>query len=137
MEATRPASKDMQSYFLELVISSGAAKTKCTCPSSTCDGRRFFITDTGHIGLAPHAAPTGDLTFEVQGCRVPYVMRPCPDAGAETFTIVSGQTETSARSTRIVTMVGECWIHGMMGDRFSDGLKIRECSSYSEDLVIY
>ncbi|KAI0144748.1 hypothetical protein BJ166DRAFT_583014 [Pestalotiopsis sp. NC0098] len=104
---------------------------------NACDGRRFFITDTGHIGLAPETATIGDLTFEVQGCRVPYVMRPCPDAGAETSPIVSGQAEISGRNTRNVTMIGECWIHGMMGKRSSEGLEIRNYSSYPEDLIIY
>lgn len=101
-----------------------------------CDGRRFFITDSGHIGLAPEAATIGDLTFEVQGLCVPYVMRPCPDAGAETSTIVTGEAESLARNERSVTMVGECWIHGIMNGPYG-GLKIRDCSSYSEDLVIY
>ncbi|KAK4060871.1 uncharacterized protein Triagg1_10563 [Trichoderma aggressivum f. europaeum] len=56
---------------------------------NACDGRRFFITDTGHIGLAPATATTGDLTFKVNGCDAPFVMRPWTDAEAETHPVES------------------------------------------------
>lgn len=110
-----------------------------------CDGRRFFITDTGHIGLAPEAATTGDLTFKVDGCGTPFVMRPWTDANAETHAIVSGQTETSALNTHSMTIVGECWIHGISrGERddfFHKAIfgksKPESSHSYLEHLIIY
>ncbi|KAL6823356.1 heterokaryon incompatibility domain-containing protein [Trichoderma camerunense] len=110
-----------------------------------CDGRRFFITDTGHIGLAPEAAITGDLTFKVNGCDAPFVMRPWTDAEAETHAIVSGQTETPTVNTHNMTMVGECWIHGISrGERedfFHEVIfgkpKPESIHSYLEHLIIY
>ncbi|KAL7913765.1 heterokaryon incompatibility domain-containing protein [Trichoderma velutinum] len=110
---------------------------------NACDGRRFFITDTGHIGLAPAAATTGDLTFKINGCGVPFVMRPWTNAEAETHATVSGQTETSALNTHSMTMIGECWIRGIttgnrdVRNRILGELKTESCSSNFEDLVIY
>ncbi|KAL6802589.1 heterokaryon incompatibility domain-containing protein [Trichoderma sp. SZMC 28013] len=112
---------------------------------NACDGRRFFITDTGHIGLAPEAATTGDLTFKVNGCDAPFVMRPWKDAETETHAIVSGQTETPTLNTHSMTMVGECWIHGISPGEREDlfhevvfGKSKPESSfSYLEHLIIY
>ena len=42
-----------------------------------CIGRRFFVTDKGYFGLAPHFATEGDLVCVLFGARVPFVLRPC------------------------------------------------------------
>jgi hypothetical protein len=40
--------------------------------------RRFFITDTGHMGLAPRDTQVGDHVFVLFGGKVPFILR---DAG--------------------------------------------------------
>jgi hypothetical protein len=42
---------------------------------SACFGRKFFVTNTGHMGLAPEAAEIGDKISVVAGCDVPLILR--------------------------------------------------------------
>jgi len=60
--------------------------------------RRFFVTDTGYIGLCPEIAQTGDEVCILQGGRVPYVIRQ--------FGV--GEWE----------LIGECYVSGTMHGEF-------------------
>lgn len=42
---------------------------------SCCSGRRFVLTSSGFMGLAPHAAESGDHVFLIAGCDVPLILR--------------------------------------------------------------
>ena len=59
-------------------------------------GRCFVTTQEGYIGLGPLAARAGDQICVILGCRSPLVLRPTTKG---TFTVV-----------------GECYIHGLMQD---------------------
>lgn len=59
-----------------------------------CLGRRFLITKSGFIGLAPPLAVPGDIVVILLGAPVPHVLR---------------------RKDGYYTLVGECYVHGVMG----------------------
>lgn len=59
----------------------------------TCHGRRFFVTDAGHLGLAPKASVVGDKIMEIEGVNLPFVVK---SAG------------TSNNGSQIVRLVGAC-----------------------------
>lgn len=54
---------------------------------SRSHGRRFFITSTGLIGLAPGAAKVGDQIIGIAGSTVPFVVRPL-ESHARAFQLV-------------------------------------------------
>lgn len=39
-------------------------------------GRRFFVTDTGLLGLAPRSTRVGDQVIGMVGSTIPFVVRP-------------------------------------------------------------
>lgn len=59
-------------------------------------GRCFVTTQEGYVGLAPLASKAGDQICIILGCRSPLVLRPTTEG---TYTVV-----------------GECYIHGLMQD---------------------
>ncbi|KAJ8129753.1 hypothetical protein O1611_g3878 [Lasiodiplodia mahajangana] len=59
-------------------------------------GRCFFWGTDGSIGLAPEAARPGDRVCNILGCSVPIVLRPRPESDDR------------------YSVVGECYIHGLM-----------------------
>jgi hypothetical protein len=62
-------------------------------------GRAFFVTQKGHIGLAPKAAKPNDQICVLLGCSTPLILRP----------IANEQHQ----------IVGECYVHGLMnGEAF-------------------
>lgn len=61
----------------------------------TVQGHFFSPTACGRMGLFPNEARMGDLIAVVAGSRVPFVIRPRPDAKA-------------------YTLVGPCYVHGTM-----------------------
>ncbi|KAI1194360.1 HET-domain-containing protein [Nemania serpens] len=68
-------------------------------------GRRFAITDQAYVGLVPDTARDGDKICILQGCNVPYVLRP---AGEH------------------YRLMGDAYMHGiMLGEAFvrDEGLK--------------
>lgn len=76
-----------------------------------CDGKRFFVTDTGFIGLAPGRAQVGDMVYVVKGASVPFVFR-CnsskrTDTGCDSK--VEGGDETS-----YFELMGESFAYGVM-----------------------
>ncbi|KAJ4353554.1 uncharacterized protein N0V89_005284 [Didymosphaeria variabile] len=61
--------------------------------------RRFFITQTGFLGLGPDPAEPGDEVYIIQGASTPFVLRPTEDS----------------RSYKII---GEAYVHGVMDGEF-------------------
>lgn len=79
----------------------------------SCDGRRFIVTDLGHIGLAPEDAKVGDSVFVLEGASVPFVFR--DRRGAE------------KEENQTVKLVGECYVQGFMtGEAWQDKSKVEE-----------
>lgn len=68
-----------------------------------CLSNCFFHTNSGHQGLCPSGAQTGDLLVVLLGGHVPYVLREKKGAGEA----VSGRWE----------FIGECYLQGYMYGR--------------------
>lgn len=83
-----------------------------------CDGRRFFITNTGHLGLAPDTAVLGDSIFILRGCSVPFILRNLPplqpDGCIGTDTTANMGAQNSAKVWTRMSLVGETWTYGIM-----------------------
>ncbi|KAF1959328.1 HET-domain-containing protein [Byssothecium circinans] len=70
-------------------------------------GRRFCITRKGHFCLLPPTASEGDLICVLLGGEVPYILR-----------------RIDNQSPDFYTMVGECYVHGIMdGEAITDILE--------------
>ncbi|KAI1116499.1 HET-domain-containing protein [Nemania sp. NC0429] len=68
-------------------------------------GRRFAVTDQLYVGLVPETAQKGDKICILQGCNVPYVLRPVGEH---------------------YKLMGDAYVHGiMLGEAFvrDDSLK--------------
>jgi hypothetical protein len=79
-----------------------------------CLGRRMFITSQGLLGLGPAKTQIGDLVTVLLGAPVPMILRTHCD-------------ET-------LTLVGECYVRGMMGGEGIAHLNIpgHRCRPYAE-----
>lgn len=78
-----------------------------------CDGRRLFVTDTEHIGLAPEDAEVGDYVFILDGASVPFVFR--------------DRREADREESQVVKLVGECYVQGIMkGEAWQHEPKVDE-----------
>lgn len=76
--------------------------------------RRFFVTKSGAFGLGPSDTQVTDEVFIIQGGRQPLVLR----KSATTF------TPPRADKAQIChTLVGDCYIHGIMDGEAAQGLK--------------
>lgn len=67
-----------------------------------CRGRRLFRTKTGYIGLGPAGLAPGDKVFIIDGTITPFLFR---KVGSE-----------SVASAIRGTLVGECYVDGIMKD---------------------
>jgi hypothetical protein len=76
--------------------------------------RRFFVTQSGAFGLGPSDTQVTDEVFIIQGGRQPLVLR----ESAITF-IPPGADEAQICHT----LVGDCYIHGIMDGEAAQGLK--------------
>lgn len=76
-----------------------------------CDGKRFFVTHTGFIGLAPKQAQVGDVVYVVKGASVPFVFRCGPSKGADTSHAGRAEGEDE---TQCFELVGESFAFGVM-----------------------
>lgn len=63
----------------------------------SCDGRRLFTTDTGHIGLAPDGMAIGNPVYVLKGASVLVI-----------FSDVEG---THDGESRLVRLTAECYGH--------------------------
>ncbi|SCO76815.1 related to heterokaryon incompatibility protein het-6 [Fusarium oxysporum] len=64
-------------------------------------GRRWGVTDSGHVGFVPPRSMPDDLVCLVYGTQTPYILRRNVGQG-------------SSDSEGTYTLVGECYMHGMM-----------------------
>ena len=58
------------------------------------DGRQFFVTEDGHMGLGPHGLKEGDQICIMYGLSVPFVIR--------------------YRESGLYSLLGECYVEGIM-----------------------
>jgi hypothetical protein len=64
--------------------------------------RKFLVSEgNGWIGLGPMASQVGDEIYVLDGCTVPVVLRRQQDIDSHGFDFLQ--------------LVGECYVHGMMG----------------------
>lgn len=68
---------------------------------NTCDGKRFFVTETGYIGLAPGTAKAGDDVFVLEGASSPFVFR-------------KSDHEFAHDGSLLVSRVGNGYVQGIM-----------------------
>lgn len=68
------------------------------CISLVCSWRRFFITESGHMGIAPLNTQKGDVVAVLFGSTIPFVLRPV-------------QNEEVRNRYQLL---GECYVHGVM-----------------------
>ncbi|KAL7899359.1 heterokaryon incompatibility domain-containing protein [Trichoderma sp. SZMC 28014] len=62
-----------------------------------CHSRRFFITDTGYMGIGPEETEVGDEIYICVGATVPFAFRDAHKNG-------------NAQSPKAFQLVGECYI---------------------------
>ncbi len=81
-----------------------------------CPKRKFCVTEKGYIGLVPPATETGDRVCVFSGAQVPFLIRH-----------IASSDETSERQAVQYTLVGECYIHGVMdGELVANGAKVED-----------
>jgi hypothetical protein len=83
-------------------------------------GRLFCVSCTAteelYAGLVPASARSGDKIVVLQGCAVPYVLRPLKMDG-----------NVDADGHEQYALVGDCYIHGIMdGEALVDGLEMED-----------
>ncbi|RSL92502.1 hypothetical protein CEP52_013759 [Fusarium oligoseptatum] len=105
-------SQDKDKLPLRDIFKKGSSyETQANFILRMCDGKRFFVTDTGFIGLAPERAQVGDVVDVVNGASVPFVFRRISsketDAGRE------GRAAEGAEAP-CFELVGESFAFGVM-----------------------
>ena len=87
------------------------------------EGRKFFITSEGYMGIGPGSLTNGDWVFVLLGSRVPLVLRRAAKAsvchGEEVDILVSTghETENETRccsNHRTFELLGDAYVHGIM-----------------------
>ncbi len=71
----------------------GFARDLCHLQRRQMQGRSFFFSNDGRIGILSDTAQQGDLIYLILGGEVPYVLRPEGDE---------------------YLFIGECYVHGLM-----------------------
>jgi hypothetical protein len=77
--------------------------------------RRFFVTQGGLIGIGPADTQVGDEVYVIGGCRQPLTLRE-----SETVFSLPG---TDNEPQLCHTLVGDCYIHGIMDGEAAIHLK--------------
>ena len=72
-------------------------------------GKRPYLTEKGYLGMGPGHAEPGDLVVVFYGDRVAYVIRPAPEHGENTY-----------------TLVGEAYCDGIMDGEIADTAEKRD-----------
>jgi hypothetical protein len=67
--------------------------------NAVCNGRRFFTTSNGRLGVGPPRIEPGDIVCVFRGEPLPLILRPDP---------------TSVGDEEIFKLVGEAYVHGVM-----------------------
>lgn len=105
-----------------------------------CDGRRFFITNNGDIGLAPDVAAVGDSVFVLEGCSVPFVLRSLaltgPDNVRDTSVSSINSEDSATHRLRRLILVGESWVYGIMRGEIWDKVADKTSNMCVEEIVI-
>ena len=73
-------------------------------------GNALFITEDGSLGLGPSNAVPGDEVVILAGSRVPFILRKGSKRG-----FGFDQTIGAFRSLRDYKVIGDCYVHGIMG----------------------
>jgi hypothetical protein len=81
--------------------------------SAYANGRKFCVTNKGHMGRVPYGSSIGDKVCIFFGGCVPFVLRECGDG---TF-----------------RLVGECYIYGIMD---GEAMKREDIANLSRDFDI-
>jgi hypothetical protein len=92
-----PTIRAQPSTTLELTPNELAKREACPVTVDGlqfCLGRIFLMTKSGLVGLAPLEAVPGDIVVVLLGAPVPHVLR---------------------KKGGYYTLVGECYVHGVMG----------------------
>lgn len=121
LEQGRPEMSDFSTLtsFLDALSKSSQAQKLLQQIQDACKRRVFFVTDDGYMGLGPQGlgtAQVGDKICVVQGCHVPFVIRP-------------HTTEPSGEQS--YQLVGEAYVHGLM-----DGEAMTMASASDENLTL-
>jgi hypothetical protein len=75
-------------------------------------GRRFCVTKNGYIGMVPPGTEPGDLVCILFGADTPFVIR---------------DTTAPRRMLNSYTLVGDCYIHGMMDGEALEPYRPEQC----------
>ncbi|KAH6512285.1 hypothetical protein HBI81_231520 [Parastagonospora nodorum] len=88
-------------------------------------GRKFCITSGGYIGWVPFASAPGDMVVIMPGGKIPYILRPFIDDGAEeaVATWDAGWPENPTVVPHY-TFIGDAYIHGIMDGEAYDEEKL-------------
>lgn len=74
--------RQLKAYF-ERQISAFVA------PYRASQGRNFFVTEEGHLGLCPRATKAGDLVSVMYGASVPLILR-LKEGEGRTYDLIGG-----------------------------------------------
>lgn len=84
------------STYLQSRWGGGCPQRFFAVSESSCQGRCFFLTTTGLLGLGPRVATVEDVVFFFYGAQVPFLLHPVTSSEGE------------------YRLCGECYVHGMM-----------------------
>ncbi|KAF3077074.1 hypothetical protein CFAM422_000863 [Trichoderma lentiforme] len=84
------------------------------------NGKRLFVSNKGYIGWGPAAMMPGDTIAVLYGSNMPFVLRPVPDL------------KSKAGLCNAYTLVGECYVHGLMKGEALQNAKMDE-----QDFLLY
>ncbi|TID21403.1 HET-domain-containing protein [Venturia nashicola] len=86
----------------------------------TARHRRLFVTKQGYLGMGPASTQVDDDVYVLLGSRVPFVTRKS-----------SSTIEVGDLSTPRISLIGECYVHGIMdGEIISGGTSKQETLSF-------
>jgi hypothetical protein len=93
------------------IVDQEAKSTKCGDPdrfaeaaATTCNGRKFFLTENGFFGIGPAVTEIGDAVYVLLGAYVPLLLRPKNRYGR-------------VEEDGSWSLVGECYVDSLlMGD---------------------
>lgn len=85
-------------------------------------GRQLCITHNGYVAWAPETAQAGDQICRLRGSRLPFVIRSQEqnrDLPSHPKVVVPKKAAPE-REIKSYKLIGDCYIHGMMGDEALD-----------------
>jgi hypothetical protein len=89
---------------LEEKATNGDANQYATDSYKSCNGRKFFFTKNGYVGLGRNSIKAGDLCCILYSAVVPFILRPKGEKGQ-------------------YQLVGEAYCHGLMSGEAMDMLE--------------